>query len=122
MRRCPRAVVNWGRGDGRRRERLLARLERKRNPEPLAERRRDEIDLGEAGPAEKPVAADARTARDADGRQKEVGNAPQHRRGGAGPFRRDCGSFSRLSRPSSASPVGMAAMIGPDAPRHKALR
>ena len=29
---------------------------------------------------------------------------------------------ARLSRPSSASPVGMAAMIGPEAPRHKALR
>lgn len=28
----------------------------------------------------------------------------------------------RLSRPSSASPVGMAAMIGPEAPRHKASR
>ncbi len=91
MRRCSRAVVNWGRGDGSCREPLLARLERKRNPEPLAERRRDEIDLGETGPAEKPVAADARAARDADGRQKEVGNAPQQPRRGAGPFRRDCG-------------------------------
>ncbi len=28
----------------------------------------------------------------------------------------------RLSRPSSASPVGIVAMIGPEAPRHKALR
>lgn len=28
----------------------------------------------------------------------------------------------RLSRPSSASPVGVAVMIGPEAPRHKSSR
>jgi hypothetical protein len=62
MRRSPRTVVNWGRGDGSGRERLRARLERKRNPKALAERSRDEIDLGEAGAAEKPVALDAEAA------------------------------------------------------------
>src|SRR5262245_5066424 len=95
----------------------------KRNAKALAERRRDEIDFGEAGPAEKPVALDADAARDADGRQRK--SATRRSIDAATP---DLSAaiaavaVPPLKAPSSASPVGMAAMIGPEAPRHKASR
>src|SRR5262245_21192518 len=89
-------------------------------PKALAERRRNEIDLGEAGAAEKPVAFDADAARDADGRQKEGRRSID----AATPdlSAAIAATSVRLSRPNSASPVGMPAMIRPEAPRHKSSR
>ena len=57
----------------------MAAADSEPNSETGADRRRDEIDPGEAGATKKPVAPDALAAGDADRGQKEIGDAAKER-------------------------------------------
>ena len=102
----------------------LADVIGQRHAEPVAKRRRDEIDLGEAGAADQPVPADARPADDADRRQQQIGQRREERRTtGKAPLR---GVHGPGDIAVSASLIDMAVMIGrmaragrADGPRHE---
>jgi hypothetical protein len=71
---------------------------------------------------QKPVAPDARAARDADGRQKKSARRRSIDAAVPRPSRRDCGGVSPPLKLNLCFSVGMGDMIGPEAPRRKALR
>jgi len=75
----PRPVVDWGRGNRRGRQAWFAGVVRQRHAEPRAQGRGDEIDFGEAVAAKKPMAANARTARDTHRRQQKIGHRAEAR-------------------------------------------